>query len=311
MAITLGDLRQFASESAAPDPASASADRKIARWINAAFERVHRAQDWPHFLSLTRVTLEPQVDVTAYTVAGGTGSVALTALAPAFASRYVTERWEFEAAVESRWNYRLSAVAVGGLSATLSAGFEWAGAAVAAGTGTLRRFAYPLPSDAQKILRAYSPGEQSEVAILQPDEFDTFRQALLRDTGPTQVCCSRSGDVEFWPVPGADRVPIDLTIKRAAPAYTTADLDATEVDWEEAKAALLRSAILLVASEELGEQAVVPYVVAKRSYDEVLGGCEAEVSGLVNTGGPIVPGARQGLWRPRRAPEAFRIDTDW
>lgn len=268
MALTLGDLRTFCAETASPDANSAAADREFMLWINFALSRLWSEHDWTHARSVRKVILAPEESGSAMTVTQGSRTITLTG--ETFAEKYLTDGWRLNVTGEQRMLFRLASIE-SPTSATLAEDELWIQATSAAASYTWSRYHYPLPEDAWRVTRVENVQSLGCVMHLEPDAFDSERSIGQNSRSGHPLCYTiRNSQLEVWPGPGSDYVPLEVTYTRKAPRYSVSDPSERTVDWPESKSELLYRAIMLEASVTQGEASPVPYGLASREYERTL-----------------------------------------
>lgn len=298
MAITLGDLRTFCQEIASPNSSGLQAERDFMVWINAALIRIYTEFQWDEIDSVQKITILPVETGDLLTVTQGSLALVLTG-AETFLAKYVTDEWSLSIDGESRFAFELASIddSPTNQNATLKDGDEWIGAS---GSGTSYTFAktkYTLPDDATRIQRVEVLRNGLPVHVLSPQLFDRERAVEPTQTGAwPRVCCFRNQKIEIWPHPGDSYLKLEVSYRKGPPNYSTADTDATTLDWPEKFEDLLQKAIQLEAALALGESSPVPFGVLAASWEECLNRYKALDANKAELTGPII------LNHPTRAP---------
>lgn len=270
MAITLGGLRQYAVDMA-HDMSDAKADALVIYWLNQALEHLWRAHGWIHFAARQRITLEPEVD--------GDDDLNLT-LGSATITRdtawdtsWVSELWDLHV-TGSGVIFQLSAPTSGSTTtATLATGQVWHKASATDQSYVLSRSRYTLPSSfVRRNVLVHDLLRQQEIPFVPPSEYDRIRALNpgQRSSQPQCYTLRGAGFIEFYPAPGSDYVPVDLTYHRKPTLHAVADADATEVDWPEEYQHLLRLAVETQAARTQGENAQVPYALCASELERAI-----------------------------------------
>lgn len=269
MAITVGTLRTFCEERASPDLAGGTADREFMNWINSALVRLYKAAPWDRLVREEKRTIVPHE---AYTgILGMTqGSLALVTSSGTFLAKYLSERYELVVDGYDRGAFEIAAIGTPATSATLRTGDEWPRASSTTLTGYFlnTRFSIPL---AKNVTRVMVVETGLPVTIMTPLQFD--RQRDLWGTGHAsdpRFCTWRRGCLEIWPHPGENYRKLSITYQLAFTRIPDSAADADTVEWDEEQQDLLEKAIILEAAITRGENAVIPYVVALREYEQAL-----------------------------------------
>jgi len=288
MAITLDDLRTYASETASADPSSSSSDREIQTWINDALEEVYLAHDWHWARAVTRVTMVPEETGSYLAVTQGSPQVTLDpAQAERFAEKYLSEGWVLFVDGEGRMGFELGRID-DPLTATLQDGHVWIRATAAAATYTWTRVRYPLPGGALKVYRVEDLEAYGELRYVDPATYDFERSHAPTQRGNRPYLYTvRGGNLELWPGPGSNYLAISVTYKKPAPSYTVEDPGDLVIDWPDDKLGLIRKAILVQASLTHGKHAVVPFERAIYALRVSLERHKAEDSGISELAGPM------------------------
>ena len=285
MALTLGQLRQFAAEIASPDPSSLAADREISYWINAALRRIHAEHYWTHYSAVDRIYLDPEETGSNLVVTQDSVNITLTS-GETFKTKYLTERWHLHVNGEGRMTFELKEI-VGPTEANLKDGHNYTQASTTE-SYTWSRHIYPLPNEAIRVLRIELMQNRFDLRHLQPHEFDLQRQSTPTQRGNDPIFYTfRGGNVEVWPAPGTQRHTLMVTYQKGPPSYKNDDVDDTAIDWDMRWDDLLQKAVILEASITQGSNAPVQMGVAKMEYEECLNNKKEDDSGIQNLTGPM------------------------
>lgn len=298
MAITVGDLRTFCEEQASPNSAGATADREAMKWINSALTRLYKAAPWDRLVREEKRLIYPKESVTA--VLGLTqASLTITRSSGLFLQKYIDGRWELKVDGYERGTFELSALGAPASSATLRTGDEWPEATTLVATGHFLYTRIPIPL-AKNVTRVRVVETGAPVTLLTPTQFDLQKDYRPQATSNDPLfCCFRRGNLEFWPHPGDNYRKLSITYHISFTQIPDDELDATEVEWDEAQLDLLHKALLVEAAITQGEAAVVPYVVALREYEAALKGDKDYMQRQDMTG-------RMGVEMPETSPARLR-----
>lgn len=308
MSITVGTLRTFCEERASPDLAGGTADREFMNWINSALVRLYKAAPWDRLMREEKRTIVPQEAYTS--ILGLTqGSLALVTSSGTFAAKYLSERYELVVDGYDRGTFEIAAIGTPATSATLRTGDEWPLATATNLTGYFLNTRFSLPL-AKNVTRVMVVETGLPLTLMTPTEFD--RQRDIWGTGHAsdpRFCTFRRGVLEVWPHPGENYRKLSITYHLSFTRISDSALDADVVEWDEEQQDLLEKAILLEAAITRGENAVIPYVVALREYENALRS-DKEYSQREDLSGPM--GLRMPIVeRPRRGRGfAYNADVD-
>lgn len=281
MAITLGQIKQYAVEEASQHITGASATRKVIRWIQQALLRLASEREWKHFQTVTRVNLDPEEAGVGLAATEGSASISRTPTA--WAAKYLSEGWDLIADADTTIAYQLSAIGTPTTNATLGTGQVWLADNLLAADGghTMTRWRYPLPGSA--VRQVYSVEvlpQRWPIGYVTPMELDHRRATYpsTRHSSP-EVFTIRGTYLEIWPALGTERRALSVSYLRV-PTIVADDEDdlTTEIDWPDHHLEVLRAAVILEASHQLGEAAKVPLSSAMLKYKEALGRTETQDS---------------------------------
>lgn len=290
MALTLADLRTFASETAGADANSTSADREVNYWINSAFARLWAIHNWGHAQAVARLIMLPSESGAAMTVTQGSRTVTLTG--ETFDDKYVDEKWSLTVEGESQLTFVLKRIDTP-TSAVLRDDDLWIRAANASATYTFARYIYPLPEGAWRVDRVENLDSFTEIQRLSPRDFDRERAiGQTSRSGHPIFFTIRDESIELWPAAGSSYVPIELSYTKQCPTYKVADPGEREVDWPESKQDVLLRAIMLEASITQGDASPVDYKLAKLEFEQALKAHRGTDSNRANLSGPMSLGRR-------------------
>lgn len=304
MTITVGQLRTFCQEEASKDASGSTAEAAFMHWINGALGRLYReiAQDTTR--RETRITVPPAESVTDGVVTQN--SLAISS-ATGFTAAWLSARWGLHIEDEDQLEFELAAIAAGspGVTATLRSGDEWIQASGTGKTFTFTKNKFLLT--AVQTIEKVQLLDGRCVEIVQPREFDRQKQGspCLRGEYPT-ICTLRNSYLEIWPSPGTSYYKLIVTYRLAYTPLADAALDADTVEWDDDQLDVLKKAIVLEASMSQGNNAPVPYGIAKAEYEGALLKLRAVATkdmmpGPLNVRPPIMYGSKARRSLPPRS----------
>jgi hypothetical protein len=301
---TLGELRQYASE-IAYDISDGKADRLINRWINQALQEITRQHDWQFYRTYARINLDVAVTGSDLDLVQDSTAVVFTG-ASTWLQKYVDEKWDLVVTGSDRF-YQLTSI-TDTLNATLKTEQPWLSASETGASYTLVRYSYDLPTRVKRIVRVEDTESRLQVLPTTVDYFDSLRheQPGHSDSYP-RFCVIRDDKIEFWPGPSSVRNQLGVTYDRFPPLYTTASADATEVDWKSEWTDLLQKGIEVQAARHQGQNAQIPYPIARHDFEDCLADYRSIDAGvLYDPGGlePILP------WVKTENPAVYRNPID-
>jgi hypothetical protein len=313
MAITLSDLRTYASEIASPDISGSTADREINSWINSAVRRVYAASGWDRILHQAKLTILPAETRTGMGVTAGSTAVTLSGVgSETFPTKWADDRWELHIDGEDKEVFELASRA-STTAATLRDGDEWTGSTATKSLKVVKCI-YPLEDTAKQVERVQNLENGLDLLVLAPHEFDLEKSWNPTEYAEPRFATFRKGNLEIYPHHGSttEYRKIAISYRKGPPVYSTADAGATTVDWDEEWKDLLEKAICLEASITQSENSPIPYPIAEREYEKCLAryqGLNANKDPVTGPMGLAMPNGRAFYGWPSRSRNAEIVDA--
>lgn len=340
MSVTLGYLRTFCREVASPDSSGVSSEREFIVWINSALQRLWADADWAG-IERSREMLVPAEASGTASATNGSNSISLASgtWPSDVEGNLTTGDGPYELILEgdTSTTFRLVSDSNGLSTGVLSRPYLGT-----TGNTTYYLFKNKLGffgtpettdkllahRDIRKVTLVWDPRVRAEVPVLLPAEFD--RERLLNPTehsAQIRMATLRNGRLEIWPHPGSAQV-LHVSYLSGAPYVLTSDADTTVIDWPtDARVGmavgtssgevagstwtdLLLKAILLEAALHQGEDAPVPYRLAKLEYLDRLTKYKSLDTQNVDRSGSVGRLPLLGLGPSERSFSDFRSITD-
>ncbi|UCC73905.1 MAG: hypothetical protein JSV86_04915 [Gemmatimonadota bacterium] len=260
MAITVGDYRQFLSDSA-QSMADAQAGRILDRTMGAAMRRLSREAEWTWKRKRAILFLEPRKQSTNATLTQRSNLVTLDQNEPdAFPleQRYYDDKWN----IQLGGRETIYKFAEPPLPYSLTLESVYAGPSTTGGTFdtlNLTRSRYPLPERFEHVFGLELPQEGVRaLSYLSRSDFEVYRRGLLTSASQPWVYTTYGDEeLEIWPPAAEDRgyeAEVDYQVKLRVPKIDA--LDAEELDWPDSHEDLLWAVGRLQLAIELGADAV-------------------------------------------------------
>lgn len=200
MALSFDDVAAEVGGRLRLDRNDTSINALIDGWVNQTIQDIHSRHDW--FWALDRAIVQTVIDKTAGTVSVSASGTAVTGSGTSFASADVDKFIQFQSSND--W-YRISAVA-SATSLTIEGGYNGT-SALSAGTYTIRKIFYSMPSTAEKILSATQAQTWKKLVPIHYRDYDdrlTFSDTTGKATAYFVFGMDSSNNLRFSVYPHAD-----------------------------------------------------------------------------------------------------------
>lgn len=200
MPLSYADVATEAAGRLRLDQNDSSLSTLINGWVNQTIQDIHSRHDW--FWALNRAIVQTVIDKTAGTVSVSAGATAVTGSGTAFDSLDEGKFIQFQNSND--W-YRISSVS-SATALVIEGGYNGT-SALSAGTYSIRKLFYSMPSTAEKILtvtQAQTWKKLRPIHFRDYDTLNTFSDSTGKATAYFVYGLDSSGYLRFSIMPHAD-----------------------------------------------------------------------------------------------------------
>lgn len=299
---TLGDLITYVKDFSA-DMADGKADRLAVGIVNDALRRVRAAHAWSRYVKQGRLNLALAVAGTNVSVTSG-GTTLTFAGGETASQAYVDDEWEIRLAADQQLLFKISAIAGGGATATLTE--AWIGSTVSSGSYAWIKSRYDLPTRCFRVYSAKLHSTGQFLYYLPEHEFDAYKQDTTETLAdPTHFTLRGDRQVDVWPALAAtsNRQAVLVTYEQYLETYTTASSTASVIDWYAEWDDLLHRALDVEIAAQLPQSTRLSFDVALLRFENLLQVYKGRSNGEV-----VKPRTNMTLGG---APSPYWLTNDW